>query len=33
MGLYYLSYLLKRHFGKKVFILVDEYDAPINYVI
>ncbi|MEL6152816.1 MAG: AAA family ATPase [Bacteroidota bacterium] len=28
----FLSELLYKHFGKPVYILVDEYDAPINHV-
>ena len=30
-SLYFLSKLLKEHFGKPVYILIDEYDTPINY--
>ena len=30
-SLAFLSELLHRHFQKKVYILVDEYDAPINH--
>ena len=30
-GFKMLSQLLNIHFGKKCFILMDEYDAPINY--
>ncbi|MEO1301192.1 MAG: AAA family ATPase [Bacteroidota bacterium] len=29
-GLYFLSELLSQHFGKDVYILMDEYDTPIN---
>lgn len=31
-SLKWLSKLLFKHWGKKVFVFVDEYDAPINYV-
>ncbi|MEO1301397.1 MAG: AAA family ATPase, partial [Bacteroidota bacterium] len=30
-SLYFLSKLLKEHFGKPVYILIDEYDTPINH--
>lgn len=29
-GLVFLSHLLLKHFGKKSYILVDEYDAPVH---
>ncbi|MBS0186062.1 MAG: AAA family ATPase, partial [Proteobacteria bacterium] len=29
-SLLYLSEMLYRHFGQKVFILIDEYDTPLN---
>ncbi|MEL6413202.1 MAG: AAA family ATPase, partial [Bacteroidota bacterium] len=29
-GLYFLSELLHKHFGQPVYILIDEYDTPIN---
>ncbi|CAF0781908.1 unnamed protein product [Brachionus calyciflorus] len=32
-GLEYLSELLYTHFGKEVFILIDEYDTPINNIL
>ena len=31
VGLYTLSHLLSKHFGKKSFILIDNYDAAINH--
>ena len=31
VGLYTLSRLLSKHFGKKSFILIDDYDAAINH--
>ena len=30
-SLQFLSELLSKHFGKPVYILIDEYDAPINH--
>jgi hypothetical protein len=30
-SLYLLSLFLARRFGKKVIVLIDEYDAPINF--
>ena len=30
-SLYFLSKLLHRHFNKPVYILIDEYDTPINH--
>ena len=30
-SLYFLSELLYRHFNKPVYILIDEYDTPINH--
>ncbi len=32
-GLRFLSELLYKHFGKKAYILVDEYDRPSNYLL
>ncbi|MEN0016366.1 MAG: AAA family ATPase, partial [Bacteroidota bacterium] len=29
-SLYFLSKLLCKHFGKRVYVLIDEYDTPIN---
>lgn len=29
-GLWFLSEILFKHFGQKVYILIDEYDTPIN---
>ena len=29
-SLYFLSKILCKHFGKRVYILIDEYDTPIN---
>ncbi len=29
-SLFYLSEMLHKHFGKKVIILIDEYDTPLN---
>ena len=31
VSLQFLSKLLYKHFGKPVYILIDEYDAPINH--
>ena len=31
-SLHFLSKLLYKHFGKPVYILIDEYDAPINEI-
>lgn len=32
-SLYFLTMVLHLHFNKKVFVLIDEYDAPINNAI
>ena len=31
-SLHFLSKLLYKHFGKPVYILIDEYDTPINEI-
>jgi len=33
MSLNLLSELLSTHWNRKVFVFIDDYDAPINYIL